>query len=290
MVHIWWNRKGHLYHHGFFEEKHVSLPLYQFLCLCPTLSWTEWLCSRTNIPSINGRWPSGCSYWPRRVATIVSHRQYRYTHKPLTGKCYSDTPLVFHGHPMNEQSWVLWKKNCLWFYESSAVSESTQFLNNTTESQVNSIPWASTIWGLRRTAKLEEFDLGITTIDLGSKNDITEVDLLLSEILGDSIEEDVAFRDGNRFTNRVVRSNISTEQPTRQCNESDWFSLYLSSIPGTRKVCLRQKSFSKPSPLRGRIRTALLLDAFWINSWCIQTKCLCAHRWKGHSPIRRNCK
>ena len=41
MVHIWWNREGHLYHHGFFEEKHVSLPLYQFLCLCPTSSWTE---------------------------------------------------------------------------------------------------------------------------------------------------------------------------------------------------------------------------------------------------------
>ena len=142
------------------------------------------------------------------------------------------------------------------------VSESTQFLNNTTESQVNSIPWASTIWGLRRTAKLEEFDLGITTIDLGSKNDITEVDLLLSEILGDSIEEEVAFRDGKRFTNRVVRSNISTEQPTLQSNESDWGSLYLSSIPGTRKVCLLQKSFSKPSPLRGRIRTALLLDTF----------------------------
>ena len=128
------------------------------------------------------------------------------------------------------------------------VSESTQFLNTTTESQVNSIPWASTIWGLRRTAKLEEFDLGITTIDLGNKNDITEVDLLLSEILGDSIEEEVAFRDGKRFINHVVRSNISIEQPTPHSNESDWGSLYLSSIPGTRKVCLRQKSFSKPSP------------------------------------------
>ncbi|PFX28735.1 uncharacterized protein LOC111325863 [Stylophora pistillata] len=128
------------------------------------------------------------------------------------------------------------------------VSESTQLISATSKPDTHTIPWAATIWGLRRTAKHEESDLGITTIDLGNKNDITEVDLLFSEILCDNIEEEVAFREGKRFINRVVRSNISTEQPTPHSNDSDWGSLYLSAIPATRKVCLRQKSFSKPSP------------------------------------------
>ena len=85
------------------------------------------------------------------------------------------------------------------------VSESTQLLSTATKSQSDSVPWASTIWGLHRTAKLEESDLKITTIDLGNKNYNEEVDLLLSEILGDSIEEEVAFRDRKRLINRVVR-------------------------------------------------------------------------------------
>ena len=128
------------------------------------------------------------------------------------------------------------------------VSESTQLLSTATKSQSDSIPWASTIWVLRKTAKLEESDLKITTIDLGNKNDNEEVDLLLSEILGDSIEEEVAFRDRKRLINRVVRSNIFTEQPTIHSDVSDWRSLYLSTIPASRKVCFRHRSFSWPSP------------------------------------------
>ena len=128
------------------------------------------------------------------------------------------------------------------------VTESTQRLDTSIRSlQSNFIPWASTVWGLRRTAKIEEPDLKITTIDLSNKNTVDEVNCLLSEILSDGIEDEVAFRDGKRFINRLVRSKISSEQPKSDGNFSkEESSLYLSNIPASQKLCLRQNSASKP--------------------------------------------
>ena len=144
------------------------------------------------------------------------------------------------------------------------VTESTQRLDTSVRSpQSNFIPLASTVWGLRRTAKLEEPDLKITTIDLSNKNDVDEVDCLLSEILGDGIEDEVAFRDGKRFINRLVRSKISSEQPKSDGNfRKEESSLYLSKIPASQKLCLRQNSTSKP--LLSEITMELLY--FWTPS------------------------
>ena len=144
------------------------------------------------------------------------------------------------------------------------VTESTQRLDTSIgSSQSNFIPWASTVWGLRRTAKIEEPDLKITTIDLSNKNTADEVNCLLSEILSDGIEDEVAFRDGKRFINRLVRSKISSEQPKSDGNFSkEESSLYLSTIPASQKVCLRQNSASKP--LLSEITMELLY--FWTPS------------------------
>ena len=144
------------------------------------------------------------------------------------------------------------------------VTESTQRLDTSIGSlQSNFIPWASTVWGLRRTAKIEEPDLKITTIDLSNKNTVDEVNCLLSEILSDGIEDEVAFRDGKRFINRLVRSKISSEQPKSDGNfRKEESSLYLSTIPASQKVCLRQNSASKP--LLSEITMELLY--FWTPS------------------------
>ena len=144
------------------------------------------------------------------------------------------------------------------------VTESTQRLDTSIGSlQSNFIPWASTVWGLRRTAKIEEPDLKITTIDLSNKNTADEVNCLLSEILSDGIEDEVAFRDGKRFINRLVRSKISSEQPKSDGNFSkEESSLYLSNIPALQKLCLRQKSASKP--LLSELTMELLY--FWTPS------------------------
>lgn len=127
------------------------------------------------------------------------------------------------------------------------VTERTQLLS---VCETNIIPWGSTVWGLRRTACLEELNVRINAVDLNNKSDVHEVDFLVEEILGDSMEEEVAFRDGKRFINRVVRTKLSPEQPrTKQIESKKKSSLYLSSIPSSKTLCLRENSLpSKLSP------------------------------------------
>ena len=129
------------------------------------------------------------------------------------------------------------------------VTERTQLLAACDKSsKTDTVPWASTVWGLRRTANLEEFNFRVTAVDLNNKRDIREAVSLIDEILGDSNEEEVAFRDGKRFINRVVRTTISPEQPKAIRSElKKERSMYLSSIPSSRILCLRENSHSKTS-------------------------------------------
>ncbi|KAL9968891.1 hypothetical protein ACROYT_G021035 [Oculina patagonica] len=128
------------------------------------------------------------------------------------------------------------------------VTERTQLLNACDESPKTSIPWSSTVWGLRRAARLEEFDVRMIAVDLNNKTNMHEVDSLIDEVLGESTEEEVAFRGGKRFINRVVRSKVSPEEATTKKIESKKMgALYLSRIPSSRTLCLREKSLSKSS-------------------------------------------
>ena len=129
------------------------------------------------------------------------------------------------------------------------VTERTQLLAAGDKCpEIDTIPWASTVWGLRRTANLEEFNFRVTAVDLNNKRDIREAGSLIDEILGHSNEEEVAFRDGKRFINRVVKTKISPEQPKAIRSElKKERSVYLSSIPSSRTLCLRENSNSKTS-------------------------------------------
>ena len=127
------------------------------------------------------------------------------------------------------------------------VTERTQLLNACPKSACT-IPWSSSVWGFRRTARLEELDIRMTSVDLSNKEDMHEADLLAEEILSESIEEEVAFRNGKRLINRMARSKLPIEQPTNQEIKSEKKgSLYLSCVPSSRTLCLREKSQSKPS-------------------------------------------
>ena len=128
------------------------------------------------------------------------------------------------------------------------ITERTQLFSACDKSpNPNTIPWSSTVWGLRRTANLEEFNFRVTTVHLNSKEDLHEVDYLTDEVLGDSIEDEVMFRDGKRFINRVVRSKISPEEPIpKEIEFKKRSSFYLSYISSSRTLCLREKSLSKP--------------------------------------------
>ena len=128
------------------------------------------------------------------------------------------------------------------------VTELTQLLDVGDNSDENkSIPWGATVWGLRRTANLEEFKLRVTTIDLSNKEDRREVDSLVNEILGDNIDEEVAFRGGRRFINRLVRFELhqNTSKTTKTKEGKNDGLLYLSTVPSSKSLCLRQKCFPK---------------------------------------------
>ena len=127
------------------------------------------------------------------------------------------------------------------------VTERTQLFNACPKS-ASTIPWSSTVWGFRRTARLEEFEIRMISVDLSNKEDMHEVDLLVDEILGESTEEEVAFRDRKRYINRMVRTKLSPEKPANMKMESKKKGpFYLSCIPSSTTLCLRKKSVSKPS-------------------------------------------
>ncbi len=123
----------------------------------------------------------------------------------------------------------------------------------------NSIPWGSTVWGLRRTAVLEEPNLRVTTVDLSNTTDLKEVDSLVDEILGESIEDEVAFRSGKRFINHLMRAHLSPDQSTivNRNGTNTKSSLCLSTFPLSRKLCLREQTFSKTSP------SEVVIDLFY---------------------------
>ena len=131
------------------------------------------------------------------------------------------------------------------------ITKSTQLLwTSEMPPNNNSIPWGSTVWGLRRTAALEEPNLRVTTVDLSRKPDMKEVDSLVDEILGASIEDEVALRSGKRFINHLMRAHLSPEQSTivNRNGTKTKSSLCLSTIPLSRMLCLREQTFSKSSP------------------------------------------
>ena len=133
------------------------------------------------------------------------------------------------------------------------VTERTQLMYGSDQSlQMTSIPWGSTVWGLRRTANLEELNIRVTAVDLCNKEDEQEVNALVNEILCHSIEDEVAFRGGKRFISRLLRSKMQSEKATVTTmkdhhNNSKSGPLYLSTFRSSRTLCLREQSFSKPS-------------------------------------------
>ncbi|KAM7446909.1 hypothetical protein ABFA07_004876 [Porites harrisoni] len=128
------------------------------------------------------------------------------------------------------------------------VTELTQLLDVCDHSGKGKfIPWGSTVWGLRRTANLEEFNLRVTTVDLSNKEDKREINSLVDEVLGDSVEDEVAFRDSKRFINRLVRSELqlhTSKRVKRKERKKDGL-LYLSTVPPSKSHCLREKCFPK---------------------------------------------
>ena len=128
------------------------------------------------------------------------------------------------------------------------VTERTQFLDACDNSgEFKSIPWGATVWGLKRTANIEELNLRVTAVDLCNREDKRELDSLVDEILGDSVEDEVAIRDSKRYINRLTRSELhqDTYKKIKTKESKNKRHLYLSTVPSSKSFCLREQCFPK---------------------------------------------
>ncbi|XP_015775362.1 PREDICTED: phthiocerol/phenolphthiocerol synthesis polyketide synthase type I PpsD-like isoform X3 [Acropora digitifera] len=147
------------------------------------------------------------------------------------------------------------------------VTERTQMMHvhDTGLDKAAKIPWSSTVWGLKRSVVLEDATMKVTMVDLSNKDDQREIESLVNEILCDNVEDELIFQGGKRFINRILRSR-NHQWGSKRTTEKDC-SLYLSTIPLTRTLCLREQGFTLPQP------TEVTIDAS--HCWSL-SKSLCA--------------
>ena len=136
------------------------------------------------------------------------------------------------------------------------VTERTQMMHvhDTGLPKAVNIPWSSTAWGLKRSAVLEDATMKVTMVDLSNKDDQQEAESLVNEILCDNTEDELVFQGGKRFINRILRSR-KHQWSLKRTTEKEC-SLYLSTIPLTRTLCLREQGFSLPQPTQVTIEAS----------------------------------
>ena len=101
-------------------------------------------------------------------------------------------------------------------------------------------PWASSALGLRRTASLEYANIRCTTVDLS--DDSADIVLLAQEVEAATQEDEIAFRDGKRFINRITWMDESSYQATTPCKNDTIPSIYITSHPKRNEVCFRKNT------------------------------------------------
>lgn len=120
-----------------------------------------------------------------------------------------------------------------------------------------SIPWSSSIWGLRRTASMEEPGTTIRTIDLSPVITPQEIELLADHFGSTHNEEELAIRGNSTFTNRIesmstvldVLDNTLQYQESLGVNDGNQQvkerAYYFENDPVTSKMFLRRDTNSK---------------------------------------------
>ena len=168
-----------------------------------------------NLPNLRiiNLWPLEASFLPNSFEVIEQAQRLAFSSSTFLMRMLLDKDLI----------------NCQLFL----VTERTQLLHDCSKSLERvSIPWRATVWGLRRTAIVEELNMRVTAVDLCNKEDKQEVESLVKEILGDSVEDEVVFQGRKRFINRLLRPEVhqakSTITSTKDHKRKR--SLYLSTI------------------------------------------------------------
>lgn len=127
----------------------------------------------------------------------------------------------------------------------------------TPEKETCCFPWASSVLGLRRTASLEFTNIRSTTVDLSSEpNDLA---LLVEEVQAVTSEDEVAFRGGKRFVNRIAElesSPASKECPPRPSKSDTNPSICIIRHPRTQEIALKKYTWPRLSEDKIQVNVA----------------------------------
>lgn len=127
----------------------------------------------------------------------------------------------------------------------------------TPDKETDCFPWASSVLGLRRTASLEFANIRCTTVDLSSESN--DLALLVEEVEAVTFEDEVAFRGGKRFVNRIAeleRSPASKECPSRQSKSDTNPSICVVLHPRTQEIALKKCTWPRLSEDKIQVNVA----------------------------------
>ena len=127
------------------------------------------------------------------------------------------------------------------------VTRSTQVLCCGGAIQKAAVPWGASVWGLRRTAGLELVNPRVVVVDLSAVNDPREVKLLKDEVRNGSEEAEIAYRQGKRYINRLVRATERASQGEADQNTNARTPLCLVLHPATKSICVKRQTACKLS-------------------------------------------
>ena len=80
-------------------------------------------------------------------------------------------------------------------------------------------PWQASLWGVGAALDKERPALRTTCVDIGSTQEQLHLDLLVHEILSDSQEQRVVFRDGVRYVQRLEQDRIRSGEDLSEAGE-----------------------------------------------------------------------
>ena len=111
----------------------------------------------------------------------------------------------------------------------------------TSDEETCCFPWACSVMGLRRTASLEYANIRCTTVDLSDDPD--DLVLLAQEVQAASQEDEIAFRGGKRFVNRITWMDKSSSPTTAPCKGDTLPPVHITLHPKTGDIWFKRNTW-----------------------------------------------
>lgn len=127
----------------------------------------------------------------------------------------------------------------------------------TSDEETCCFPWATSVLGLRRTASLEFTNIRCTTVDLSSES--IDLALLANEVDAVTLEDEIAFRGGKRFVNRITRlekSSASKECSTGLGKSDTNPSICIMLHPRTQEIAFKKNTWPRLSEDKIQVNVA----------------------------------